>query len=641
MKRIYTPTRRKKILIVDDDQFVASIYQDQFERERYDVEIASNAESALQMLAKKRVDLVILDFSLPGMNGVEVLREIRSTPGAEALLIIVLLNAYLPGLAEAAAQGGANRSVIKTDCTPCQMMEIVGGAFAGSPAKAIPSEVVSGVGSAPAPTVDLPADHTSKTHPVQSATEFQAEVVAAFLNNAPQNLARLCSGHHAFASTQQENLRLTELFEMHRQARLLAGAAAVCGIRKIAQLASALEALLIQLYGKPTNITPSVIRTIAQATDLLASLFDHATRPEPEVSVSPAILVVDDEIISRETICSALQKGNLAAISLDDSLAAQRLLEHDHFDLIFLDVEMPGQSGFELCAKIREMAANSATPVVFVTAHSGFDSRAQSSLSGGNDFIAKPFLSVELAVKALTWLFKEKAQPLSIAASHGGNIDERHTAETGLEQHSHENKTNRPHAFASSITSMPKSASVRSDPNWIQFRPPWESARNPNEPIAARFDKMATIVIADDDPVSIELVSTTVNQWGFHTVVTHDGHEAMAAIRAENGPVVAILDWMMPGMDGLEVCRRVRQIGRPVYVILLTARAAKENLVEALESGADDYLVKPFDKNELHARVHVGMRIMNLQNALSEHVAELEKALLEVEELRSKVSISL
>ena len=447
MKRIYTPTRPKKILIVDDDQFVASIYQDQFERERYDVEIASNAESALQMLAKKRVDLVILDFSLPGMNGVEVLREIRSTPGAEALPVIVLLNAYLPGLAEAAAQGSATRSVIKTDCTPCQMMEIVRGAFAGSPAKATPSEVVSGVGSAPVPTVDLPADHTSKTHSVQSATEFQADVVAAFLNNAPQNLARLRSGHHAFASTQQEDLRLTELFEMHRQARLLAGAAAVCGIRKIAQLASALEALLIQLYGKPTNITPSVMRTIAQATDLLASLFDHATSPEPEVSVSPAILVVDDEIISRETICSALQKANLAAVSLDDSLAAQRLLEQDHFDLIFLDVEMPGQSGFELCAKIREMAANSATPVVFVTAHSGFDSRAQSSLSGGNDFIAKPFLSVELAVKALTWLFKEKAQPLSIAASHGGNIDERHTAETGLEQHSHENKTNRPHGL--------------------------------------------------------------------------------------------------------------------------------------------------------------------------------------------------
>ncbi len=115
----------------------------------------------------------------------------------------------------------------------------------------------------------------------------------------------------------------------------------------------------------------------------------------------------------------------------------------------------------------------------------------------------------------------------------------------------------------------------------------------------------------------------------------------MAAIRAEKGPVVAILDWMMPGMDGLEVCRRVRQIGKPVHIILLTVRAGKNDLVEALESGADDYLVKPFDKNELHARIHVGMRVLNLQSALSEHVADLEKALAEVEELRSKISMSL
>lgn len=186
------------------------------------------------------------------------------------------------------------------------------------------------------------------------------------------------------------------------------------------------------------------------------------------------------------------------------------------------------------------------------------------------------------------------------------------------------------------------SASVQCEPGWIPFRPPWEvSARSPSGAIAARFDKTAIIVIADDDPVSREVVSATVSQWGFHTVVTQDGHEAMAAIRAAKGPVVAILDWMMPGMDGLEVCRRVRQIGKPVHIILLTVRAGKNDLVEALESGADDYLVKPFDKNELHARIHAGMRILNLQKELSEHVAELEKALAEVEELRSKISMSL
>jgi CheY-like chemotaxis protein len=104
-------------------------------------------------------------------------------------------------------------------------------------------------------------------------------------------------------------------------------------------------------------------------------------------------------------------------------MVAEGLLQETHFDLIFLDVEMPGQSGLDLCAKIRKMTTNRITPVVFVTAHCDFGSRAKSVLSGGNDFIAKPFLSVELAVKALVWLFGGRVEPLSTARP--SNIEDR------------------------------------------------------------------------------------------------------------------------------------------------------------------------------------------------------------------------
>ena len=154
-------------------------------------------------------------------------------------------------------------------------------------------------------------------------------------------------------------------------------------------------------------------------------------------------------------------------------------------------------------------------------------------------------------------------------------------------------------------------------------------------------DSRVAIIIAEDDAVSRELISALLSKWGFRSVVTQDGHEAMAAIRAEEGPVVAILDWMMPGMNGLEVCRRVRQMEKVAHIILLTARASKESLVQGLESGADDYLVKPFDKNELLARIHVGLRILNLQNVLEARVAELENALLEIKDLRSHLSLPL
>jgi CheY-like chemotaxis protein len=253
---------------------------------------------------------------------------------------------------------------------------------------------------------------TARSATADKAETFEAKqrkFAARLLMNEPEGIAKLRAGFQAFARAQEADLRRNELCQMHRLLRSLTGGAGLVGFEKIARMSTALEALLLELQAKPEKITPSVVRTVAQTVDTLASLFDRAACPQTEAEVPPKILVVDDEVISREMICSALGKIGLEAIAQDDPLGAQRLLEREHVDLIFLDVEMPGQSGLELCVKIRETTLNRTTPVVFVTSHSDFGSRAQSTLSGGNDFIAKPFLLVELAVKALTWLFKESA----------------------------------------------------------------------------------------------------------------------------------------------------------------------------------------------------------------------------------------
>jgi DNA-binding response OmpR family regulator len=102
----------------------------------------------------------------------------------------------------------------------------------------------------------------------------------------------------------------------------------------------------------------------------------------------------------------ALGKANLRCIGMEDSNMALTVLKEYPFDLIFLDAEMPGLNGFELCAELRKLPTNKNTPVIFVTSLTKFEVRAQSSLSGGNDLIAKPFLMMELAVKALTYLLK-------------------------------------------------------------------------------------------------------------------------------------------------------------------------------------------------------------------------------------------
>ena len=149
----------------------------------------------------------------------------------------------------------------------------------------------------------------------------------------------------------------------------------------------------------------------------------------------------------------------------------------------------------------------------------------------------------------------------------------------------------------------------------------------------------ARILLAEDDPVSRELISTRLEKWGYEVLATKDGAEAMTVLRRNDAPTLAILDWMMPGMDGLEICRRVRGSEKVVYIILLTARGGKENLIEGLRAGADDYLIKPFDKDELHARILVGLRVIGLQAALTDRVKELEVAASEIKLLRLQLPL--
>ncbi len=149
------------------------------------------------------------------------------------------------------------------------------------------------------------------------------------------------------------------------------------------------------------------------------------------------------------------------------------------------------------------------------------------------------------------------------------------------------------------------------------------------------------ILIAEDDPVSRRLLEATLKRWGHEPVLTSTGTEAWDLLQSEGGPDLAILDWMMPGMDGIEVCRRLRASARtrPLYVIILTARSDRDDLVMGLDAGADDYVTKPFDQAELRARVAVGVRVLELQTALAERVIQLEDALAHVTQLRGLLPI--
>lgn len=139
-------------------------------------------------------------------------------------------------------------------------------------------------------------------------------------------------------------------------------------------------------------------------------------------------------------------------------------------------------------------------------------------------------------------------------------------------------------------------------------------------------EEPSRILLAEDDDVSRKILAARIESWGYFCDAYSDGSAAMMAIRRKGAPKVAIIDWRMPEMDGLEICRRVREGEWPIYLIMLTAKERREDLVEALEAGAHDYLVKPCDPEELKARIRVGLRVIDLQLRLERRVRELEVA---------------
>ena len=149
------------------------------------------------------------------------------------------------------------------------------------------------------------------------------------------------------------------------------------------------------------------------------------------------------------------------------------------------------------------------------------------------------------------------------------------------------------------------------------------------------------VLIADDDPVSRRLLQAALEKWGYEASAVVNGMAAWDAMQESQPAQLLILDWLMPQIDGLELCRRARKMKslQSSYIILLTSRATKSDVVQGLESGADDYITKPFDPGELRARVQVGKRVIDLQTALADRLHHLEEAMARVTQLQGLLPI--
>jgi len=406
------------------------------------------------------------------------------------------------------------------------------------------------------------------------------------------------------------------------------------------QITCALEGLLQQLTRNPHNINVSTFSTVAQAVDLLGALCVPGVRPDLATTPAVRILAVDDDPVSRRAVAMALKAFTGPDLAANGKEALGLASQHA-YDAIFLDVEMPGMDGFELCAKIRETPLNHNTPVVFVTSPGHFDSHAISSRVGDQDFIAKPFLAFELVVKALALLLRarlsdpngqfasaETLQPslpehaetlTSLARADLKTLRAKletlaHTSDQKLRHESIEElylglsavisgtsgaQFQLATLLASALQGMLKKIledPARCGPAVLRLAADGLDvlddlcAASPDPDLA---NPAFCVLVVDDDPIARRAVSAAVRV-ACETPESVPSGEAAVALAAEKPFDLIFLDVMMPGIDGFTACRKIHETApnRQTPVVFVASNSNAEAVAQAIQSGAVGFIAK-------------------------------------------------
>lgn len=392
----------KKILLVDDDALVLELFRKRLVQAGFEVQTAEDGLLAIKALSAAAPDAVVLDLMMPRLSGEDVLKFMASKPALAAIPVVLLTNTFMTEHVRATAPFKVSRALTKGESTPAKLVEIISQLLGVSVAAPSP----------PAPAAPASAPATSS-----DTSLFNEEAREQFLKNAAASFSDLRTVAEEFAMDPAAASRSGNLVEFYKQTHHLAGAASLARSHNVALMGGALEALLHELEEKPQFINPSTARTVAASVEFLGVVIEDARAARRPEALSREVLVVDDDPLANRIALSALSRANLNGQVVENPLAALELLGQRHFDLILLDVEMPNMSGFELCRKLRLLPGYEKTPVIYVTAHSDFESRSRSILSGGNDLIAKPIFPIELAVKAVTHLIRSRRPAPAVATA--------------------------------------------------------------------------------------------------------------------------------------------------------------------------------------------------------------------------------
>lgn len=427
----------RKILLIEDDESLASSCRTSLESRHYAVETAADGSSGYYAIYNKP-DLVLLDLSLPEMDGLTILGKIRAQKQFQKLPVYVLADSIRSSNVAEAMAAGANGCLNKsdpaildliltatTDCLdPFSKNEPAASPAPARAVAAVPSaSPASAPPPAPAPAAARPAPSpVPKPSPAPVEEELpdlapEDDIRQLFLEQYGPTSYTLRKTFMSFSVAKSDEERRPALAEFHRIASSMRRDAQQCDLGGLARFLHPIENLAKAAEQSGNAPGPLAMQLLAGAVDLLATLNENVMDIHHLNGLNLGALVVDDEPVSRKAVSLALQKAKFSVTAADNASAAHHEAEQTPFDIILLDVEMPGMNGFGLCARIRTLPHHRTTPILFISCLDDFKARASSRVSGGNQFITKPVQYNEVSLAALTHIFRHRLAQGSLSGA--------------------------------------------------------------------------------------------------------------------------------------------------------------------------------------------------------------------------------
>jgi DNA-binding response OmpR family regulator len=379
----------KRILIAYDDPILASALNLHFESANLAVATAQSSEEARRLIKEGSPDFVLFDYFLPGSQN--LLHELRRKEDSRSAPSLIFLNRISRLNGNAAAAGVT--FILDEDPRPQAMLK--------------------GLASALKLT---PADSTRFLDHAQSRQPLLVEQILKdrqrWITDLRVALQIIVRGNHDLKS----------INGLVKSVHRLSARMAFAGLEGAYRVTSGLEAFALELHGNPKLLYHSSLRTLCQTADLLFTLISPENLEQAKEKRPARIFCVDDEPSIREAVTEALSPLNIETASASNASLALTHLDQERADLILLDIGLPDQNGFHLSSQIRSLPFHKETPIVFLTGLDTFQNRAQAKLSGGDDFLSKPFSLWALGLNSLYWIINSKLSSQDPASQGNGSF---------------------------------------------------------------------------------------------------------------------------------------------------------------------------------------------------------------------------